>query len=180
MSLQCNVSQPTKSNPALQFKVLIGYEKRSLWGSERVCVFSAPGIRFGTGRKEQKQAAEMLRLVAYPCYCLSDGMEGGKRERSGWKEEGRRGGTERALRAADSLSVAIFLCQPLASNLCFHTLKASRSERLAKFFTSSPSLSAGLWLINNHRQGSKKTRKKTDEKLKCFFLNIHSKCKDRL
>lgn len=37
--------------------------------------------------------------------------------------------SKRALRAADSLSVAIFLCQLLAYNLCFHTLKALRSKQ---------------------------------------------------
>lgn len=41
----------------------------------------------------------MLRLVAYPCYCLSDGMEGGKEEgrrREEGGSEGGRSGTERA------------------------------------------------------------------------------------
>lgn len=87
----------------------------------------------------------MLRLVTYPCYCLSDGMEGGKKEGRGRKDGGRREGgrnrvSERALRAADSLSVAIFLRQPLASNLCFHTLKASRSERGQSFHFQSVAL----------------------------------------
>lgn len=110
-------------------------------------------------------------------------MEGGKRERGGTEEggrrkEGRAEQSEGALRAADSLSVAIFLRQPLASNLCFHTLKASRSERRQSFHFQPGAL---RWTDKQPQAARKKKNKDRREipsrplqvLLSCIYVYIH-------
>lgn len=74
----------------------------------QICIFLSSHINFSEEEKKT-HATAVRQLLAHPCYCLSDAVKIRVSESSG---------------LAISRYLSLPLCQPLACNLCFHTLGA--------------------------------------------------------